>query len=88
MKLSKEALIEIMSIVQNGLLHGEDISENLRALDFDADCCSDVGIVNKCGNLVLSQQFKEWKILHTTLSPVDDPFGSGKENDVPEIEDL
>lgn len=33
MKLSKEALVEIMAILQYGILRGEDVSENLRQLD-------------------------------------------------------
>lgn len=33
MKLSKEVLIEIVSIVQDGILEGRDISDGLRDLD-------------------------------------------------------
>ena len=35
MKLSKEALLEIVAIVQDGLMNGKDISQALRDLDFD-----------------------------------------------------
>jgi hypothetical protein len=34
MKLSKEALVEIVAILQYGILRGEDVSEKLRELDF------------------------------------------------------
>lgn len=37
MKLSKEVLIEIMAILQYGILRGEDVSENLRQLDLEVN---------------------------------------------------
>ena len=37
MKLDKVALLEIMNIVQKGLLEGEDISSMLRELDLTQD---------------------------------------------------
>lgn len=37
MKLSPEVLLEIMSIVQSGLLHQTDVSESLRELDLSID---------------------------------------------------
>jgi hypothetical protein len=35
MKLSKEALIEIIAVVQDGLLGKKDASQGLRELDFE-----------------------------------------------------
>ena len=35
MKLSKEALLEIVSIIQGALLSGRDASQGLRDLDFN-----------------------------------------------------
>jgi hypothetical protein len=37
MKLSKEALLEIVAIFQEGLLEGKDMSQALRDLDLEID---------------------------------------------------
>lgn len=37
LKLGKTVLIEIVSIVQKGLLHGVDISQQLREVEFEID---------------------------------------------------
>lgn len=36
-RLGREALLEILSIVQNGLMNQIDISESLRQLEFEND---------------------------------------------------
>ena len=36
MKLAPEVLLEIVAIVQNGLVYGKDVSEQLRCLDLVA----------------------------------------------------
>ena len=37
MRLNKHVLLEIVVLVQDGIMHGRDISENLRQLDLDID---------------------------------------------------
>lgn len=37
MKFSKQVLIEIMAIVQDGLMTGSDVSQALRDLDLEVD---------------------------------------------------
>lgn len=56
MKLSKEALVEIVAILQYGILRGEDVSENLRELDLvekTGGLLSDADV----GKLVLSPSY-------------------------------
>lgn len=36
MKLSKDVLLEIVSLIQDGIMNGKDISENLRQLDLSS----------------------------------------------------
>jgi hypothetical protein len=54
MKLSKEALVEIMAIVQMGLIEGKDISQGLRDLDLEV---VDVGTSGVLTALGLSQEY-------------------------------
>ena len=48
MKLSKEVLLEIMALVQDGILYGQDISEKLREVD--------LLVINE--ELVLTEDYK------------------------------
>ena len=61
MKLNKEVLIEIMSIIQDALINGEDASQKLRELDLSVKHGVpevEGGIDPDVGTLVLSMDYK------------------------------
>lgn len=49
MKLGKSALLEIVAIVQDGLVNGKDISQSLRELD----------LVEKVGSLMIPSETED-----------------------------
>lgn len=59
MKMSKEVLLEIISLFQDGIINNTDISENLREID----------VVEIQGELVLSD---DYKLHHPRVSDVID----------------
>lgn len=54
MRLSAEVMLEIVSIFQDGLFSGTDVSQRLRELDLDARSVDDE---NK--NIFLSDEYKK-----------------------------
>lgn len=60
MKLAPEVLLEIVAIVQNGLVYGKDVSEQLRNLDLEVK--SEDECPPECGDAVcklyLTEQYK------------------------------
>lgn len=59
MKFGKDVLLEIVSIVQDGLVNGTDVSQRLRELDVVPE--SDTDIVLTSENCVLSDEYKNRK---------------------------
>jgi hypothetical protein len=57
MKLSAEVLLEIVSIVQKGILEGVDVSDMLREIDLDVPNC-DLGSTYKTSELLLTEEYK------------------------------
>jgi hypothetical protein len=57
MKLSKNALLEIVAIVQDGLMNGKDISQALRDLDFVEQKGAILSQTDDIGKLTLSPDY-------------------------------
>jgi hypothetical protein len=57
MKLSAEVLLEIVNIVQKGILEGIDVSEMLREIDLDVPTV-DHGRTYSNSLLLLSEEYK------------------------------